>query len=126
MQLNNSFCTHFPAKPQLLFNEEEDHWEQQQIRKAMKAHQLANVIGVNNGNSRGVSADPFHDGSNDPMEVANSMSYNSYSAFDQATIHTDRHDSERNINSQLQNLMVGLKKPTAYNLDGIKDRIKDR
>ena len=126
MPLNNSFCTHFPAKPQLPFNEEEDHWEQQQIRKAMKAHQLANVIGVNNGNSRGVSADPFHDGSSDPMEVANSMSYSSYSALDPAAVHTDRHDSERNMNSQLQNLMVGLKKPTAYNLDGIKDRIKDR
>ena len=114
---DDSFGTYFPAKPQLPFNEEEDHWEQQQIRKAMKAHQLANVIGVNNGNSRGVSVDPFHDGSSDPMEVANSMSYSSYSALDPANVHTDRHDSERNINSQLQNLIVGLKKPTAYNLD---------
>merc|ERR550532_1397916 len=34
--------------------------------------------------------------------------------------------SDGNVNDDMQNLCVGLKKPVTYNLQGIKDRLKDR
>jgi len=110
----------------LPYNEEEDQWEQQQIRKAMKATQLAKVIGISNQRPVGVSADPFHDGSRDPMMMSGAMSYVSHIPIPTSMCNPNSvagSFSNGNINNDM---MVGLKKPIAYNLQGIKDRLKER
>ena len=91
----------------------------------MKATQLANVIGVSNN----ISADPFHDGSTDPMIMTGGMPYVShipvppiYSNIDS----TLRNYADEGVSNEMHNLSVGLKKPVAYNLQGIKDRLKER
>ena len=113
----------------LPYNEEDDHWEQQQIRKAMKANQLANVIGVSNNSPVGISADPFHDGSNDPMLMSGGISSTSYGAVpsntSKANIAFGNYSSNISVNNDIH-LIVGLKKPISYNLQGIKDRLKER
>ena len=94
----------------------------------MKAHQLANVIGVSNSTPVGISADPFHDGSNDPMIMSSEIHSNSNrttSSISHANMGL-RNYSDGNITNDMQNLIVGLKKPVSYNLQGIKDRLKER
>ena len=100
----------------------------------MKAKQLANVIGVNNS-SRGVSVDPFHDGSTDPMmmnvasigmpyitnipippNLSNTSNINAFHA----------NYNEGDVLSEIKDLTFGVKKPVAYNLQGIKNRLKER
>ena len=111
------------------FNEEEEHWEQQQIRKAMKANQLAHVIGASNNSPLGISSDPFHDGSNDPMLISEVMPHSHTIATTSSISHSNLAFgtySDGNVNDDMQNLCVGLKKPVTYNLQGIKDRLKDR
>ena len=118
------------VKQNVPFNEEEDHWEQQQIRKAMKANQLAHVIGTTNGSPLGISSDPFHDGSNDPMLISGNLSHASSiptngSSIHQHSVHFGSY-SDSNFNEDMQKLVVGMKKPATYNLQGIKDRLKER
>jgi len=111
----------------LPYNEEDDHWEQQQIRKAMKANQLANVIGVSNNSPVGVSADPFHDGSNDPMLMSGGISSAAYRAVASNTSKANiAFGNYSDSNNDMQHLIIGLKKPISYNLQGIKDRLKER
>jgi hypothetical protein len=111
----------------LPYNEEDDHWEQQQIRKAIKASHLANVIGVSNNSTVGVSADPFHDGSNDPMLMSGGISSASYSAVASNTSKSNiGFGNYSDINNEMQHVIIGLKKPISYNLQGIKDRLKER
>ena len=118
------------VKQNVPFNEEEDHWEQQQIRKAMKANQLAHVIGTTNGSPLGISSDPFHDGSNDPMLISGNLPHASSISTNGSSIH--QHSlhfgsySDSNFNEDMQKLVVGMKKPATYNLQGIKDRLKER
>ena len=118
------------VKQNVPFNEEEDHWEQQQIRKAMKANQLAHVIGTTNGSPLGISSDPFHDGSNDPMLISGNQPHASSiatngSSIPQHSVHFGSY-SDSNFNEDMQKLVVGMKKPATYNLQGIKDRLKER
>ena len=95
----------------------------------MKAHQLANVIGVSNSTPVGISADPFHDGSNDPMimsrEIHNNANRTTTPGISHATMGLGNYP-DGNITNDMQNLIVGLKKPVSYNLQGIKDRLKER
>ena len=108
------------------FNEEEDHWEQQQIRKAMKANQLAHVIGTSNNSPVGISSDPFHDGSNDPMLISrgSTMAAN-LSSISHGSLPFGTY-SDKNFSDDMDNLNVSMKKPVTYNLQGIKDRLKER
>ena len=100
----------------------------------MKAKQLANVIGVNNS-SRGVSVDPFHDGSTDPMMInvaSIGIPYmtnipipsNLSKTTDMNAFHANYNEGD--VLSEIKDLTFGIKKPVAYNLQGIKDRLKER
>ena len=122
--MNNNII--FLARNILPYNEEEDQWEQQQIRKAMKATHLANVIGVNNQRPMGVSADPFHDGSSDPMIVSGVTSYVSHIPIPPSMCNTNSDNGSLSNKTSDGNIIGNLKKPVAYNLQGIKDRLKDR
>ena len=111
------------------FNEEEEHWEQQQIRKAMKANQLAHVIGASANSPLGISSDPFHDGTNDPMLISEAMTNSSAISANTSMAHNNLAFGtykDENVTDDMQNLFVGLKRPATYNLQGIKDRLKDR
>ena len=95
----------------------------------MKAKQLANVMGVSNKMPLGVSADPFHDGSTDPMIMAGGMHYVSHIPVPPniSSIQANHGNyADRGVSNEMQNLMLGLKKPITYNLQGIKDRLKER
>ena len=95
----------------------------------MKANQLANVIGTSNDSPLGISSDPFHDGSNDPMMISGGLSHSSsIDTNGSGTKHSLPFGSysDKNFNDDMENLFMGMKKPATYNLQGIKDRLKER
>lgn len=90
--------------------DDEDGWEQQQIRKAMKSTQIANVIG--NTQSPFLTA-------NDSTGLLGTQS--SVSTFDCGGNISTPNDE---VTTMPKNLL--LNKPTAYDLRGIRDRLKER
>ena len=99
----------------------------------MNANQIANVIGTGGG--------PFHDGSVDPMSIMGvgrlqpGRTPSPYqiqhqgSNFGYTQMGVGENREGNSISNDMQSMTfssISMKKPVAYNLQGIKDRLKER